>query len=629
MKHLRLTLFLALLVSAVVAVPTVGAQEAFVPVFEEADCVFPVPEALVMGEDLICGYVEVPELHANPDGPTIRLAVAVIKSTGDTPAPDPLAMFTGGPGANVFPLAGVMFSSPVRADRDVVLFSERGTYGAEPFLGCPEVDAVNEGRFGTASVEIDALKLDGFAACRERLVSEGVNLSAYNNPERVADLPVVMEALGYDAYNIWGVSGGGLYTQYALRQNPAGIRTIMTDSGAFPTAHFEEVFGTLINNQSNAYRLLFEVCAADAVCNENYPELEAVFLWLVDELNANPVPLTITHPLTGEEAEIMLTGDMVVAMLSNSFASVASLPNTIYALVNGDYSFMIDQLPYTYLGAGGEHSLGLYQSVACSEIGHMTMDDVVTDVAYPQLVQALSPTIQNVFETCAIWDVESVPAGEVVVSDDVPILIMEGVYDTNKPPELGAVVAENFSTSYLVEFPDKAHVTLGSCALAMMAEFMNDPSQAPDMGCVAEGVDFMVPGGDLTFSPVTLETMGISTVAPDGWIEVAEAIWARGNSPADQTVLLFMALPGDDVETAVTAMATAEGYDAPTALEERSINDRTWTVYLATKDETSAIIAGFAENNTVYLTTLIMATEELASAESIMLPVLEAFIIAE
>jgi hypothetical protein len=95
-----------------------------------------------------------------------------------------------------------------------------------------------------------------------------------------------------------------------------------------------------------------------------------------------------------------------------------------------------------------------------------------------------------------MWDVESVPPGDVVVSD-VPALIMEGVYDANKPPELGAEVAENFGTSYLAEFGGTAHVTLSPCGISMMAEFMNDPSQSPDMSCVPDSTSFVPPAGAL------------------------------------------------------------------------------------------------------------------------------------
>jgi hypothetical protein len=76
-----------------------------VATFEEALCPFELPGSVVQGRDILCGYVTVPEEHARPDGETVRLAVAVLKSTGDDSVPDPLVIESGGPGNST--LAGV------------------------------------------------------------------------------------------------------------------------------------------------------------------------------------------------------------------------------------------------------------------------------------------------------------------------------------------------------------------------------------------------------------------------------------------------------------------------------------------------------------------------------------------
>ncbi len=231
-------------------------------------------------------------------------------------------------------------------------------------------------------------------------------------------------------------------------------------------------------------------------CSEHYPDLERVFFELIRNLNANPMPLTIENPATSEGVEISLTGDLVIQVLSNSFGGglVAYLPKAIYEMADGDYTMISSILPSTFAGDTdiGEAD-GLFQSVLCADVGHMTLDDFATDDAYPEIVQALKPMAQLiVLDICSLWDVEHLPPGDVVVSD-VPALIMEGVYDANKPPELGAEVAKNFSTSYLAEFGNMAHVTLSPCAISMIAEFMNNPAQSPDMGCVPQATSFVPP----------------------------------------------------------------------------------------------------------------------------------------
>lgn len=101
--------------------------------YTAADCVYEIDGAE-------CGWVTLPEKH---DGTaTNTLSTAILPATGGSPSA-PLVLFTGGPGGNVFELASVFgpgapFES-LNVDHDIVLIAERGAFGAEPFLGCPDL----------------------------------------------------------------------------------------------------------------------------------------------------------------------------------------------------------------------------------------------------------------------------------------------------------------------------------------------------------------------------------------------------------------------------------------------------------------------------------------------------------
>ena len=87
-----------------------------------------------------CGYVVAPVRHAEPDGPTLRLPVAIRRAAGG--APDPLLLAQGGPGGDAFEVYSLLApSTPFAADRDIVIFNQRGTPYAEPDLSCPETEA--------------------------------------------------------------------------------------------------------------------------------------------------------------------------------------------------------------------------------------------------------------------------------------------------------------------------------------------------------------------------------------------------------------------------------------------------------------------------------------------------------
>jgi hypothetical protein len=68
------------------------------PTFQTAFCPFKPAAGVVEGRDLRCGYLTVPEDHSRPQGPTIRLAVAIFKSAYASPASDPVVYLQGGPG---------------------------------------------------------------------------------------------------------------------------------------------------------------------------------------------------------------------------------------------------------------------------------------------------------------------------------------------------------------------------------------------------------------------------------------------------------------------------------------------------------------------------------------------------
>lgn len=74
-----------------------SAHAAFGAAWQSVDCkTFDVPDTVAVMSD--CGYVTVPEQHSLQDGRTIELAVVRIRSTGETPADDPLFVEQGGPG---------------------------------------------------------------------------------------------------------------------------------------------------------------------------------------------------------------------------------------------------------------------------------------------------------------------------------------------------------------------------------------------------------------------------------------------------------------------------------------------------------------------------------------------------
>jgi hypothetical protein len=88
-----------------------------------------------------CGWLEVAENPAEPEGRKISIRVARVPATGRTSEPDPLIFFAGGPGqaaTETWPIvAGGL--RKLNETRDILLIDQRGTGQSNP-LRCPEVE---------------------------------------------------------------------------------------------------------------------------------------------------------------------------------------------------------------------------------------------------------------------------------------------------------------------------------------------------------------------------------------------------------------------------------------------------------------------------------------------------------
>ena len=117
--------------------PTVAPTSSWVLSYEQAPCQFQIPP----GQTVECGYLIVPEDRGQSGGPTIRLHVGVFRTQSDDKAPDPIVFLHAGPGANALEWVPLTFNyrfAPFLADRDFIIFDQRGTGLSQPALDCPE-----------------------------------------------------------------------------------------------------------------------------------------------------------------------------------------------------------------------------------------------------------------------------------------------------------------------------------------------------------------------------------------------------------------------------------------------------------------------------------------------------------
>ena len=610
------------------------------PIFEAADCEFDAPP----GYDIDCGWVELPENRSAPDnGRTVRLHVAIFHSASDSPAPDPIVYLEGGPGGDALEAVPLVFEtrfSPFIADRDFIMYDQRGTGYSEPSLACDEIsDLVYETiEMALSPIAAFTLQQEALDACRDRLLADGVDLTAYNSAESAADLRDLRLALGYEEWNLFGISYGTRLALTTMRDYPQGIRSVVLDSVYPPEVNLQT---DTVANAARAFNVLFDNCAADEICNSAYPDLRTVFNDTVNALNDEPVFVPVIDVFSRETYDAYTDGTALQGALFQSLYSaelLPLLPQMIYQVADGNYA-TLGLLLSNSLANLNFVSTGMQLSVQChEELAFSSPGEAETAAAeYPELADFFrysSVAGEAAIEICDAWGAGSADAleNEPVVSD-LPVFVLAGEYDPITPPSWAEQVAANLPNSVYVEFPATGHgaSVSGECQTAMTLAFINEPTGPLDDSCVAEisPIAFAVAGSAAAVElvPFSDPAFGITTVVPDGWENAGPGTYVRGASALDQTILLQVLVPGGSGSLILGQLATNLGIDGWDASDTAYVDGqgREWSLYSASGLGQSYNL-GVIDDGTTTLVVLLVSevAEEEVLLESVFFPVMDA-----
>ena len=181
------------------------------PVFTAGPCLFDYPVGPGV-DGPTCGTVRVPADWRTGDG-EVALAVAVFAAPAEATG-EPVVYLDGGPGSTTLDTAGFLADDliePLRTDRDVVLFDQRGVGLSTPPMTCDEVTEATRVSEDDPDGDDDAATdrfLDSLRTCSKRLQADGVDLSTFSSVTSAHDVDAIRRALGYEQWNLHGISYG-------------------------------------------------------------------------------------------------------------------------------------------------------------------------------------------------------------------------------------------------------------------------------------------------------------------------------------------------------------------------------------------------------------------------------------
>ncbi len=519
----------------------------------------------------------------------------------DNPAPDPVIYLEGGPGGESLETLAFVFEdsfSHLLADRDVIFFDQRGIGFSDPSLECPEIrdltweliDQILEPE------EFNRLWLDALDECRQRLVGEGADLGGFNSAESASDLAALRSALGYDTWNLYGISYGTRLALTVMRDHPEGLRSVVLDS-AVPLE--VNLYGDTPASVDRGLQQLFDGCAADPACDSAYPNLDQVFLDTINALDAEPIVAQVSDIWEGRTYDAVFDGPALAGIVFQSLYSdeiIPILPRLITDVSNGE-TYELALLTSTFLANGEFVSVGMNLSVQCNEEAVFTnREETIAAIAeFPYLEDyfATSSFGPAAFDVCDAWGAGVAdPIEDQPVLSSVPALVLSGQYDPITPPAWGRQVADTLEMATYVNIPSGGHGPSAGleCPQSLVRSFLTDPTADLDTACVEEMGPpvFEVPGGpaaDVALVPFSQDwgAVTVTGVRPEEWEEQGGlGVWARLENGLDQTALLQQFAPGVDGETLATLLAGQLGIEGvPEVTESRQTDLGEWSIYEA------------------------------------------------
>jgi len=467
--------------------------------------------------DIECGLLEVPENREDPDSRFIELHFVKLnsrwgkdghekddeeKDSGLAPGKreDPVIYLTGGPGAHVTYYVKRFKDHGLLDHRDMYILEQRGIGFSDdfcPFYGSrkPALDDV-----ATFAESLEA-GLARVADCARNAQAAGVDLRGYNTMENARDVKALRRALGFEKWNMWGISYGSILAQAYIKEDPEGILAAVIDAVMPLDIRESELYWRVAHWYERDLQKIQEICNRQPACAEQYPDIGGRVRQAIDSVVNQPIEVEVEDIENYPSGKARFFPDIVGYLPFMFFYeqdNYPGIPGLVYAWA--DAVVQRDEVMFKAIasaagegGAFGGSSQGMANAILCIDgdaeaQARASKKDILED-----------PVLGAALGTAAYWDRRAAlceelgmsqrpPEQYLPVQTDLPSLIVEGDMDPITPPPNAKAILPGFTNGTYVEFPFAGHGPSRSveCAGDMLNTFYDNPMAEPDLGCVEE-----------------------------------------------------------------------------------------------------------------------------------------------
>jgi pimeloyl-ACP methyl ester carboxylesterase len=460
---------------------------------------------------LECGSLTVPLDYSQPDGRTIDLALARVRTANDDERIGSLVLNPGGPGASgieFLQTASLIMPADIARRFDLVSFDPRGVADStavecdvalddEVTLLAPGDDA----GWNALVAQAEARP----STCTPDTIEIGSWLGT-NNAAR--DLDEIRAALGDTRLSYVGFSYGTRLGATYAELYPDRVRALVLDGAVKPTTDFAELDAEQAASIDRAFERFAEACDADTDCALSAvgPTLE-VYSSLVDSLAAaGSLP-------TDDPDRVLTPGELQLGVIAAMYTTQLwpVLSQGLYdASVDGDGT-LLQVLADSYLGRQPDGSYDNSQeagfTINCADNVARPSTEVVR--AEAEAAAAKSKWFDDFLRASTGCIGGPAPVDPLIVGHAdaaPPILVIGNTGDPATPYEWSVEMADFLTSAQLYTVETDGHTAFLSvpCVEQVVVDYLVDLDMpAPGASCANDvGSDVFPPSGQGEFDKV-------------------------------------------------------------------------------------------------------------------------------
>jgi pimeloyl-ACP methyl ester carboxylesterase len=455
---------------------------------EWVDCWFDRP----LWRPVWCGrFHTAPEPGADPA--VFELPVVYLPSSLWERAGPPVQYVAGGPGGAAWLDADEVgywlgWSGQVGWRGGLVLYDQRGVGLSRPVLGCPELYAARRALLPLPlPIEESYRRVQAATeACHDRLRGEGVDLARFTTRHNARDAIDLMRAMGFEQWDLYGVSYGSRVALEMMRQAPEHLRAVVLDSVYPPEVNAELSDAWLLHR---ALALYSRICELAEQCDDSPEAMAAELEEAMQRVDRELIRLSVREPGDGRDLAVVYDRQDFAWLLFEAmyqWDAIPRLPGSVRALTEGRLDSHLRGLIQDSVSNLLDDSISdpVATSVDCHDAGPVPREAAALQLRlYPDV--AAYKALDWEYHACRFWQSGHADgAFRSPVTGAVPTLLLAGEFDPVTPPEWAELAAKSLENASVFVFPAIGHGVLDShlCATALISAFFEDPQspQPPD-----------------------------------------------------------------------------------------------------------------------------------------------------